>query len=165
MAENDIGGITTESIGNTSCWLKQDKVICMDGYSFHISMPKQNGLHLAYSTVSYISLEENYAFWLCLFEGGSLGCKQILMWIMDCCQWRSKPFAKPSHYLNQWWLDYRSLYASLGLNELTYRGWDKMVIILKTLHSNYFSSMKRVIFTCKCHWNSLVPKGPNSNRP
>ena len=25
----------------------------------------------------------------------------------------------PSHYLNQWWLDYRRIYASLGLNELT----------------------------------------------
>ena len=24
-----------------------------------------------------------------------------------------------SHYLNQWWLDYRRIYASLGLNELT----------------------------------------------
>ena len=24
-----------------------------------------------------------------------------------------------SHYLNQWWLDYQSIYASLGLNELT----------------------------------------------
>ena len=23
-----------------------------------------------------------------------------------------------SHYLNQWWLDYRRIYASLGLNEL-----------------------------------------------
>ena len=25
-----------------------------------------------------------------------------------------------SHYLNQWWLDYRRIYASLGLNELMY---------------------------------------------
>ena len=24
----------------------------------------------------------------------------------------------PSHYLNKWWLDYRRIYASLGLNEL-----------------------------------------------
>ena len=27
-----------------------------------------------------------------------------------------------SHYLNQWWLDYRRIYASLGLNELTHWG-------------------------------------------
>ena len=26
--------------------------------------------------------------------------------------------AATSHYLNQWWLDYRRIYASLGLNEL-----------------------------------------------
>ena len=25
-----------------------------------------------------------------------------------------------SHYLNQWWLDYRRIYASLGLNELNH---------------------------------------------
>ena len=28
----------------------------------------------------------------------------------------------PSHYLNQWWLDYRHIYASLGLNQLTHWG-------------------------------------------
>ena len=27
-----------------------------------------------------------------------------------------------SHYLNQWWLFYRRIYASLGLNELKYHG-------------------------------------------
>ena len=27
-----------------------------------------------------------------------------------------------SHYLDQWWLDYRRIYASLGLNELTHWG-------------------------------------------
>ena len=32
-----------------------------------------------------------------------------------------------SHYLNQWWLDYRRIYASLGLNELThYTLWRHM---------------------------------------
>ena len=25
----------------------------------------------------------------------------------------------PNHYLNQWWLDYRHIYASLDLNELS----------------------------------------------
>ena len=35
-----------------------------------------------------------------------------------------------SHYLNQWWLDYWRIYASLGLNELTYCG----VQILYSLH-------------------------------
>ena len=27
------------------------------------------------------------------------------------------------HYLNKWWWDYRCVYASLGLNELTHWGW------------------------------------------
>ena len=32
-----------------------------------------------------------------------------------------------SHYLNQWWLDYRRIYASLGLNELTH--WSRVMHI------------------------------------
>ena len=36
----------------------------------------------------------------------------ILVQVMD---WRDQA---TSHYLNQWWLDYRRKYASLGLNEL-----------------------------------------------
>ena len=40
----------------------------------------------------------------------------------------------PSHYLNHWWLDHRRIYASLGLNELSYR--------------NGTQDERR-----KCHWN------------
>ena len=36
-----------------------------------------------------------------------------------------------SHYLNQWWLDYRRIYAPLGLNELTDTLW---VIWMFPLH-------------------------------
>ena len=34
-----------------------------------------------------------------------------------------------SLYLNQWWLVYWRIYVSLGLNELTHWGWDKMAAI------------------------------------
>ena len=33
-----------------------------------------------------------------------------------------------SHYLDQWWLDYRRIYASLGLNELTLTEECKLVL-------------------------------------
>ena len=36
--------------------------------------------------------------------------------LADIMAWQDQA---TSHYLNQWWLDYRRLYASLGLNELT----------------------------------------------
>ena len=29
-------------------------------------------------------------------------------------------WSAPNHYLNQWWLVYRRIYASLGLNELSW---------------------------------------------
>ena len=46
-----------------------------------------------------------------------------------------------SHYLNQWWLDYRRIYASLSLNELT-----RHVIAM------YFSSLKHtgLYFELRC---------------
>ena len=51
-----------------------------------------------------------------------------------------------SHYLNQWWLDYRRIYASLGLNELTYRTKNNMTNISCTKFSNAFSFMKITLF-------------------
>ena len=37
-----------------------------------------------------------------------------------------------SHYLNQWWLDYRRIYASLGLNELIFiRHWSKWKVSVR----------------------------------
>ena len=33
-------------------------------------------------------------------------------------RWWFGAYQATSHYLNQWWLDYRAIYASLGLNEL-----------------------------------------------
>ena len=36
----------------------------------------------------------------------------------------------PSHYLNQWWLDYRCIYASLGLNKL-------MIFMMQWQHLHY----------------------------
>ena len=35
-----------------------------------------------------------------------------------------------SHYLNQWWLDYRRIYVSFGLNELTLIGSLEMYLVL-----------------------------------
>ena len=43
------------------------------------------------------------------------------------------------------------IYASLGLNELTQWGWDKMVIISQTSFSNAFSWMKMCEFLFKFH--------------
>ena len=38
-----------------------------------------------------------------------------------------------SHYLNQWWLGYRRIYASLGLNELT---WNNLIMQFITVASH-----------------------------
>ena len=35
-----------------------------------------------------------------------------------------------SHYLNQWWLVYRRIYASLGLNELTRDVWTQQALVV-----------------------------------
>ena len=47
-----------------------------------------------------------------------------------------------SHYRNQWWLIYRRIYASLGLNELTYLRQNQMAAILQIMFSNSFSLIK-----------------------
>ena len=56
--------------------------------------------------------------------------------LVQVMAWRrpgAKPLSEqaPSHYLNQWWLDYRRIYASLGLNELRTRSiWYRSNVVL-----------------------------------
>ena len=40
-----------------------------------------------------------------------------------------------SHYLNQWWLDYRRIYASLGLNELSTGSYLFMLLVMISMIS------------------------------
>ena len=49
-----------------------------------------------------------------------------------------------SHYLNQWWLDYWRIYASLGPNELTeFRAW-----ISNYNHGFHWDLITKTVFTC-----------------
>ena len=50
----------------------------------------------------------------------------------------------------------RRIYASLGLNELTHRGRDKMDIIFQTTFSSEFSWMKMYEFRWRFHWNLFL---------
>ena len=59
-----------------------------------------------------------------------------------------------SHYLNQWWLVYRSIYASLGLSELTHLssslgryGCNFKNIILKLIIQNNNFQTGKITFT------------------
>ena len=64
-----------------------------------------------------------------------------------------------SHYLNQWWLVYWRIYASLGLNELTHWGLDEMAYILQMTFRNAFCEMKSIILCFKFHFKSASVQG------
>ena len=54
-----------------------------------------------------------------------------------------------SHYLNQWWLDYRRIYASLGLNELKSmceNAWGQICIDVPKLMISH-----PMFYMVKCH--------------
>ena len=76
--------------------------------------PKQNGHHFADDTFKpWIKmLEIRLIFHWSLFQRvkSTILHHWFRLWL-DADQ-------ATSHYLNQWWLDYRRIYASLGLNEL-----------------------------------------------
>ena len=75
--------------------------------------PRQNGRHFADDTFQYIFLNENFGKNSLKFvPKGPINNIPALVQIMAWCDQAT------SHYLNQWWLDYRRIYASLGLNEL-----------------------------------------------
>ena len=82
--------------------------------------PGQNGRHFPDDHLKCIFLNEN--IWISInislkfVPRGRINNIPTLVQIMAWCRPGDK---KLSHYLNQWWLDYRRIYASLGLNELT----------------------------------------------
>ena len=78
--------------------------------------PRQNGHHFQDDTFKCISLNENV--WISIeislkfVRKGSINNIPALVQIMVGAD------QVTSHYLDQWWLDYRRIYASLGLSEL-----------------------------------------------
>ena len=83
--------------------------------------PKQNGHHFADDTFKCIFLKEYVLIPI------KISLKFVpespinnIPALVQVKAWRGAVQAT-SHYLNQWWLVYRRIYASLGLNELTYR--------------------------------------------
>ena len=78
--------------------------------------PRQNGHHFADGFFKPIFLNENVriSFKISLKFVPLVQLTIFMHWFW----WWLGAAQATSHYLNQWWLDYRRKYASLGLNEL-----------------------------------------------
>ena len=79
--------------------------------------PRQNGRHFADDTCKCIFLNQMLEIRLIFHWSLFLRVEFTILhhWFT---LWLGA-YQATSHYLNQWWLDYRCIYASLGLNELT----------------------------------------------
>ena len=90
---------------------------------FNPLRPRQNGDRFADDTFKRIFLNENSKISIKISLKFVPKCPinnipalvQIIDKSTDC---DPLPWPAPSHYLNQWWLVYWRIYASLGLNEL-----------------------------------------------
>ena len=80
--------------------------------------PKQNGCHFGDSIFNDFSVNENLSYNYNCTEICSLGSNWQYCSIGPDNGLGAKQAT--SHYLNQSWLDYRHIFASLGLNELTF---------------------------------------------
>ena len=78
--------------------------------------PKQNGRHFTDDTFKRIFLNEMFEFRLKFHW--SLFLRVQLTIFQQWFRWWLGAVQATSHYLNQWWLVYRRIYVSLGLNEL-----------------------------------------------
>ena len=98
--------------------------------SFNTLRPRRNGQHFAGDIFKPIFFNENV--WILIKMSLTFVPKGPIYNIPSLVQimaWRhpgDKPLSEQwlgaiqatSHYLNQWWIVYRPIYASLGLNEL-----------------------------------------------
>ena len=91
----------------TACVLVVYDRVCI----FITLRPRQNGGHFPDNIFKCILLNENV--WILLKISLKFVPQGSIKNIPALVQWSA-----PSHYLDQWWLNYRCIYASLGLNEL-----------------------------------------------
>ena len=93
---------------------KQDQLALRSFFIFNTLRPRQNGRHFADDTFKRIFLNENITISIKIslkyVPKGPINNDSALVQIVA--------WPAPSHYLNQWWLVYWRMYASLGLNEL-----------------------------------------------
>ena len=78
--------------------------------------PRQNGRHFADDNFKCLFLNENV--WNSIKISLKFVRKVQLTIFQHWFRWWLGADQATSHYLNQLWLDYRRIYASLGLNEL-----------------------------------------------
>ena len=90
--------------------------VCQWNHDFNTLRPRQNCHHLADDIFKCILLNKN--LWI-LFNISLKFVSEvrinIIPALVQIMAWTDKA---TSHSLNKWWLDYRRIYASLGLNEL-----------------------------------------------
>ena len=88
-------------------------------YSFNTLRSRQNGRHFADDILKYIFLKKMHEFHLRFHL--SLFLRFELTIFQHWFRYWLGAGQATSHYLNQWWLVYWHIYASLGFNEL--RKW------------------------------------------
>ena len=64
-----------------------------------------------------------------------------------------------SHYLNQWWFDYRRIYASLGLNELSAKIQNSWLFTPRTKSKHATTSKKLKTIYSRVSWASSILEG------
>ena len=81
--------------------------------------PRQNGRHCADDTLKRIFLNENVRVSIKIsLKFVPMGPINNIPALVQIMAWRRKATKATSHYVNQWWLDHRRIYALLGLNEI-----------------------------------------------
>ena len=93
----------------------------LHSFKFNTLRPRQNGRHFPDDIFKCIFLNANV--WISLKIWLKFVPKFRINNIPTLVQEWLGPGQATSHYLNQWWLVYRRIYASLGLNELNQLIW------------------------------------------
>ena len=89
--------------------------------TFNTLRPRQNGRHFTDDIFKCIFVNENV--WIAIEISLKFVPKGPINNIPALVQIWLGAVQATSHYLNQWWLVYRRIYASLGLNELRHFAW------------------------------------------
>ena len=98
---------------------------------------RPNGHHFADDIFNAFSSMEMYEFWLKFHYMVLFTISHHLL-----IQWLSA-YQATSHYLNQWWSDYWSIYASLGLKELNWLKKFRCILQIYILNRLWSSKIRK----------------------
>ena len=143
-------------------WIFSRKITNISWY-INSFRPRRNKRHLTDDILKFIFLNENV--WISFWFHWRLFLRFELTIFKHWLRWWLGADQATSHYLNEWWLVYWCIYASLSLNELKVEATRSLEKHIRDKHRDVFTNRKSAVLGRQAHCHSGRTVARRQRRP